>query len=190
MGKGVGRGRGGGRGAGQGSASRRADGAGVGCAAVDTSATAITAALYKDSPNFGAVMGISESMISIGYAALGSHPHWQHDNAAELPGSADRGWCWRLDRGTRACSGTLAFFRRRWVVGPMAGGSLASLFGFGAPFYVVGVLALLFTPIALLVLPADGACQTFPGVHATFFMKRSLAVHLLCLPLCCLVAHV
>ena len=38
----------------------------------------------------------------------------------------------------------------------MVGGSLAALFGFGAPFYVVGGLALLFTPISLMVLPADG----------------------------------
>jgi len=81
---------------------------GVACAAVDTSATAITAALYKDSPHFGAVMGFSESMISIG-----------------------------------------------WVAGPVVGGSLATVYGFGAPFYAVGLLALVFTPISLLMLPAD-----------------------------------
>lgn len=40
--------------------------AGIACAAVDTSATAITASLFKGSGYFGTVMGISECMMSLG----------------------------------------------------------------------------------------------------------------------------
>jgi DHA1 family multidrug resistance protein-like MFS transporter len=81
---------------------------GIACAAVDTSATAITASLFKGSGYFGTVMGISECMMSLG-----------------------------------------------WIVGPVAGGTLAAAFGFPAPFYFVGGLTLAFTPLAWLSLPVD-----------------------------------
>lgn len=45
---------------------------------------------------------------------------------------------------------------RRWITGPVAGGTLASAFGFGAPFYFIGGLALAFAPLAWLFLPIDG----------------------------------
>lgn len=62
--------------------------AGVACAAVDTSANAITAALYKDSPHFGAIMGVSESMISIGYNT--PPPTHTHTHTPEDRGSIGR----------------------------------------------------------------------------------------------------